>query len=249
MKLAHNVQARGLVRSVLGGMALVWLASGCGSAASDPEALVELGQELHGGHGHRRHHPEASDRGPICSTFLNQDQLFQLVNADLAARDAEDRPFQRYVTIANRLGQLGCGAGLEGERAALAKALNSVSIDARARGLVPVDADQELFRIDLRDYQWDRQIVIDGTRFRDAWEALLAQSPYALEYVGDDADDAKADTGTTVPLLFSNALLAAVARAPVYYALLDIPADVDDFLRDALGIDRASGETARAGFS
>jgi hypothetical protein len=147
------------------------------------------------------------------------------------------------------VGELGCGAGLDGERDALAKALNSVSIDARARGLVPVDADRELFRIDLRDYQWDRQIVVGGARFSDAWEALIAQSPYALEYTGDDADDAKADTGTTVPLLFSNALVAAVARAPLYYALLGIPADADDFLRDALGIDVASAETARAGFS
>ena len=260
MKSGHNVQAHGFVRSVLGGMALVWLASGCGSAASEPESLGDLGQELHAGHGHRRHHPggaqnggnpAGSNNGPVCSNsaLLNQDELFQQVNDDLARADAEDRPFQRYLTIANRVGELGCGAGLDGERAALTKALNSVSIDARPRQPVPIDVDQELFRIDLRDYQWDRAIVVDGVRFSDAWEALIAQSPYALEYSGDDADDAKADTGTAVPLLFSNALVAAVARAPLYYALLDIPADADDFLRDDLGIDVASGETARAGFS
>jgi serine/threonine-protein kinase len=259
MKSGHNVQARVFVRSVLGGMALVWLASGCGNASSEPAALGDLSQELHSGHGHGRHHPGgpgaggdpgANNLGPVCSgAFLDQDVLFQRVNADLAQQDAEDRPFQRYLTLANRAGELGCGTGLDGERAALLKALNSVSIDARARGLLPVDADEELFRIDLRDYQWDRQIVVGGARFSDAWEALIAQSPYALEYAGDDADDAKAETGTTVPLLFSNALVAAVARAPLYYALLDLPADADDFLRDDLGIDVASGETARAGFS
>jgi hypothetical protein len=260
MKSGHNVQARGLVRSVLGGMALVWLASGCGSAASEPESLGDLSQELHGGHGHGRHHggggqnggnTGGTNAGPVCSnsTFLNQDELFQRVNDDLRRADAADRPFQRYVTLANRVGELGCGAGLDGERAALTKALNSVSIDARAQAPVPVDADLELFRIDLRDYAWDRPIVVGGKSFSDAWEALIAQSPYALEYTGDDADDAKADTGTAVPLLFSNALIAAVARAPLYYALLDIPADADDFLSDDLGIDAASGETARAGFS
>ena len=139
-----------------------------------------------------------------------------------------------------------CGAGLDGERAALTKALNSVSIDARARAPLPIDVAEELFRIDLRDYQWDRSIVVGGKVFSDGWEALIAQSPYALEYAGDDA---KADTGTAVPLLFSNALVAAVARAPLYYALLGIPADADDFLRDDLGIDVAGGQTARAGFS
>ncbi len=256
MKSGHNIQACGLVRSVLGGMALVWLASGCGSAASEPESLAALGQELHGGQSHRRHHPGGaqnggSNAGPICnnSVLLNQDELFQRVNDDLRRADADDRPFFRYLTIANRVGELGCGAGLDGERAALSKALNSVSIDARAQVPVPVDADEELFRIDLRDYGWDRPMVVGGKTFSDAWEALIAQSPYALEYTGDDADDAKDDTGTAVPLLFSNALIAAVARAPLYYALLDIPADADDFLRDELGIDVASGETARAGFS
>jgi hypothetical protein len=260
MKSGHDdVQARGLVRSVFGGMALVWLASGCASAASQPDTLSDLSQELHGGPGQRRHHPGGAQQGgnqggtntaPVCrGEFLDQDELFLRVNDDLRPADPEDRPFLRYLTIANRVGERGCGEGLDGERAALAKALNSVSIDARARGLVPVDVDQQLFRIDLRDYQWDRPIVVGGTRFSDAWEALIAQSPYALEYVGDDADDAKADTGTAVPLLFSNALVAAVARAPLYYALLDIPANADDFLRDQLGIDVASGETARAGFS
>lgn len=257
MKSGHNIQARGFVRSVLGGMVLIWLASGCGSAASEPESIGDLSQELHGGHGHRRHHPGqnggnqgGSNIGPVCSGgLLDQDELFQRVNDDLVRADAEDRPFFRYLTLANRVGELGCGAGLDGERAALTKALNSVSLDARAIPPIPVDVDLELFRIDLRDYAWDRPIVVGGKSFSDAWEAVIAQSPYALEYTGDDADDAKEDTGTAVPLLFSNALIAAVARAPLYYALIDIPADADDFLSEDLGIDVASGETARAGFS
>ena len=251
MKSGHNVQARGLVRSVLGGMALIWLASGCGSAASEPGEVGDLSQELHGGHGHRRHHAGGGDSSPVCSkpARLDQDTLFQTVNADLAATDRADRPFQRYLTVANRAGELGCGAALDSERAALAKAINSVSLNATTRAPSAIDADRQIFRIDLRDFAWDRPLAVGGKTFSDAWEALIAESPYALEYSGDDADDAKADTGTTVPLLFSNAFVAAVARAPLYYPLLDIPADADDFLRDELGIDLASGETARAGFS
>ena len=91
MKSGHNVQARGFARSVLGGMALIWLASGCGSAASEPEALADLGQQLHGGHGRPSHHPGggqsggaqgSSNIGPVCSGgFLDQDELFQRVMA------------------------------------------------------------------------------------------------------------------------------------------------------------------------
>jgi len=272
MKSEHHAQARIIAPTVLGGIALVWLASGCGSSAADAGTVGDGSEGLQGGTGsaaqelrsasagwrrHRGHHGGRHQGGgsngggpvvPLCDAG-DQDQLFQLVDADLSRLDSDDLPFVRYLSLANRAGVLGCGAGLDGERAAIDKLINSVSIDARATPLVPVDANLTLYRLDLRDYAWDRPIVVGATRFTDAWEALIAGNPYALPYVGDDADDAVADTGTTVPVLFGSAFVAAAARAPLYYSLLDIPADADDFLSDELGIDVGSGESARAGFT
>jgi hypothetical protein len=55
-----------------------------------------------------------------------------------------------------------------------------------------------------------------------------------------------------VPVLFGDAFVATVAKAPLYYALLSIPENIDDFLVDDLGVDvaaaRAAGEVVRAGF-
>jgi hypothetical protein len=271
MKSCHHVPARTMARSVLGGIALVCLASGCGGTAADGGTVGDVneglhsatgssaqelrsaaaGRRRHGGQRGRRHHGGSNGGGPVVEpcNFIDQDTLFQTINADLARLDIDDRPFIRYLTLANRNGALGCGAALDGDRAAINELINSVSIDARATPLVAVDAQETLYRLDLRDYGLDRAIAVGGKTFTDAWEALIAGNPYALPFVGDDADDAVDDTGTRVPVLFGSVFVAAAARAPLYYALLDIPADADDFLRDDLGIDVASGETARAGFT
>jgi len=271
MKSGHHIRARASAPSVLGGIALVWLASGCGGSASDGGAVGDAQEGLRNGtgraaqelrsaaggrrhrhqHGGRHHGGGSNGGGPVVEpcNLIDQDNLFQIINADLARLDLGDSAFVRYLTLANRNQALGCGAALDGERAAINELINSVSIDARATPLVAVDAEETLYRLDLRDYGWDRAITVAGKRFTDAWEALIAGSPYALPYIGDDADDAVNDTGTKVPVLFGNAFVAAAARAPLYYALLDIPADADDFLRDDLGIDVASGETGRAGFT
>jgi hypothetical protein len=266
MKSGHDKASRSIARTVLGGVWLAAVVSGCGSSASDPGSIGALPEGLRGGdHGgpshrhHSRHHGNSNGGNSnggggngggavqACGP-QDQDQLFTSINEDLLRLDAADRPFTRYLSLADRAHLVGCGAALDGERAALNELINSVSLDARLSALVPVDADRTLYRIDLRNFGFDRPLVVNGKRSTDAWEALIAESPYALPYVGDDADQASAATRTTVPVLFGDAFVAAAARAPLYYALLDIPANADDFLLNDLGIDLGNSETARAGF-
>ncbi|HKO91884.1 MAG TPA: hypothetical protein VJU61_12060, partial [Polyangiaceae bacterium] len=260
---------RGLMCSVIGGLCAAWLGTAC-SEAHPADSLEQLQQGLRNGPprhsresgrshwGHRRGHRGGSHSGgtptpPVScdlSQFIDQDRLFATISSDLARLDADDQPFARYLSVADRANA--CEGSLEGDRAALSKLVNSLSISATVTQPVAVDAAETLYRIDLRDYDWDREIVVNGIRFNDAWEAIIAESPYALPFVGDDADDASADTGTTVPVLFGSAFVAAAASAPLYYALIDVLPDLDDQLTDGLGIDvanaRASGETVRAGF-
>lgn len=265
MKLNHRwLETRSWTQLLLGSACMLGL--GCGDAATDPlvtsntdsDPVTELGQELRGrgfGHGPRRSHRGRRGHRPTpppapapCDVG-SLDDLLQAINADLVSRDADDQPFTRYFSLRDRASKLGCGSELDGERAALSKMLNSVSIEPTLAAPLAVDADQTLFRIDLRDYSLDRALSVGGQRFPDGWEALLAAVPSALELVGDDADDAKSDTQTAVPVLFGSAFIAAAARAPLYYSLLGIPADVDDFLSEELGVDVAGGEGVRAGFS
>jgi len=265
----RGASGRSLTCSLLGGLCAAWLGTAC--SAQNPDSLEELQQGLQSGRersskefrhsgprrghrhgrGHGRGHGGTPPPPPVaCSALIDPDALYATINADLAGIDADDLPFVRYLSLADLSNA--CKGSLDGDRAALSKLINSLSISATLTQPLAVDAAETLYRIDLRDYDWDREIVVGATRFVDAWEALLSESPYALPFVGDDADDAVSDTGTSVPVLFGSAFVAAAASAPLYYALLGISADLDDQLENELGIDvanaRATGETVRAGF-
>jgi hypothetical protein len=241
-------------RSPLIGVCAAGLVMGCGSL--DRGLLQDLFDG--DGHGHGGGHAGAgggSGGGPVgqdCGGLIGGDELYATIASDLARLDAEDAPFARYLSLANQANASGCGPVLDGARAALDKLVNSVSLNTTLTEPIPIDVNETLYRIDLRDYEWDRAIAVDGTSFTDAWEAIIASSAYAVPFVGDDADNSVADTGTNVPVLFGDAFVATVAKAPLYYALLSIPENIDDFLVDDLGVDvaaaRAAGEVVRAGF-
>jgi hypothetical protein len=178
--------------------------------------------------------------------------LYQTINFDLSRQDADDRPFLRYFELGggslNNDAGGACGLTLDAKRQALSKLLNSLSIDPRLNVPVPIDAQERIYRIDLRDYQWDRPgLLMVGEAYSDAWEAIVAHDPYALTFVGDDAADAIADTGTLVPVLLFDSFLAAATEPSVYYGLLDIPDQLDQYRLEQLAIPQTM-PTVEAGF-
>jgi hypothetical protein len=242
--------------SPLIGVCAAWLVMGCGSI--DRGLLQDLFDG--DGHGHGGEHQpgghggSGDGEGPVgqsCGGLIGGDELYATIASDLSGLDANDAPFARYLSLANQANADGCGPVLDGARAALDKLVNSVSTGTTLTKPLAIDANETLYRLDLRDYHWDRSISVDGTSFADAWEAIIASSAYAVPFVGDNADDSVAESGTSVPVLFGDAFVATVAKAPLYYALLDIPENIDDFLSDDLGVDvaaaRAAGEVVRAG--
>jgi hypothetical protein len=160
------------------------------------------------------------------------DDVFEAVAADLGSLDADDALFARYVSQANRWSSAPCDWSITAEAQAVSKLVNSLSNDASITAPLAIDRDGTLFRIDLRDYGWDLLTVVDGVPYSDGWEALIANNPYALPFVGADADDAVADTGTVVPVMFANAFIATATRPDVYYALARVPERLEVLLDD-----------------
>lgn len=252
MKFGHDQGcSRSQVRARLGQLALTLLVTGC--SGSDRALLSGLLEGLKDGHSGG---PPAGGQGGgsggptpgACVVSLTADDVYAQVASDLRSRDADDAVFTRYLSLADRANAEGCGAALDADRAALSKLVNSLSIDASITTPEPVDADETLYRIDLRDYAWDSSVELSGVLFADGWEAIIASSPYAVPFIGDDAADAAADAGTSVPVLFGDAFVAAASRAPLYYALLGLPSDIDDFLADDLDVD-VDDPTASARFA
>jgi mono/diheme cytochrome c family protein len=176
-----------------------------------------------------------TDKGQV----VDFDELFQEVNDDLRKADSQDRVFFRYVSLTNRFTAGQCVEALDKDRQGLSKMVNMLSIDARVRTPVPVNADETLYRIDLRDLQWDRAISVEGQNFNDVWEAIAANNPYAVEFTGDDADDAKADAATAFPVQFADQMMDVAVIGNLYYAIInvDVAQTLGNFVSVDLGVD------------
>jgi len=192
--------------------------------------------------------------------FLSQDDQISLMASDIQALDETDKPFTRYLTITYNSNAGACEGErkeLERQRFALFKGINSVSTNPVVGKPQPIDDAQTIYRIDIRDYNWDRQIDLldNGTvLFDDAWDAIVAGvGAYAVPFQGDQADDLTEDSATEVPFLPVNAFIQATEFGDLYYSLIGAKANLFDFERDVLKIDTkaeiADDNLLRGGFS
>jgi mono/diheme cytochrome c family protein len=174
------------------------------------------------------------DKGQV----IDFDQLYQDINGDLSGEDKEDRVFFRYISLTNRFTAGVCAPALDGDRNAMVKMMNMLSIKAKVGKVTPVNQTQTLYRIDLRDFDWNRAIEVENEPFDDVWEAIVEANPYAVPFVGDDADDARADTGTDVPVMFADQMLNVATIGNLYYAIIDVDINqtLGTFISDKLGV-------------
>jgi len=192
--------------------------------------------------------PDLASQGGDCSDQeFSFDDLYAAVANDLQRLDADDALTARYISLTNRF-QAGVCADttLDRDRQALFKMVNALSTETTVEPPVPVNAQETIYRIDLADYGWDVGVTVvnaDGstTDFIDRWEAIAANNPYAVPFVGDDADDAVADSGTTIPVMLADSMLDTATIGNLYYALIDVNVQdtFDNFILNDLDIDVA----------
>ncbi len=170
---------------------------------------------------------------------------------DLQDLKIKDRPFHRYFSLTalhNNSSQVS-DFDLRYYRAALAKALNSLTWEPQLVAPRPIDNEATLLAIDLRDLGWDAK----------DWDALLESYPFGLRF--DRADDEElarvaSDVlelcGSPIAHLRADWFAVTATRPPLYHRLLDLP-ETDKELQLQLGVDVAAdirdGRAQRAGFA
>ena len=179
----------------------------------------------------------------------NYTQL-KAIHDHLADADPDLRPYLRYFTLTNLHNNPAITAeDLRITRAALSKAINSLSRKPRLALPKAIDKDETILVIDLRDLDWDKD---------NLWHAVLTHYPYGLTYK-DSEDDKLAkvqkdlDRLTRKQLVYLRAdwFVATATRAPLYYQLLHLPQTTHE-LRKWLEVDRdrnfRDNKLWRAGF-
>ncbi|MGH1344215.1 MAG: c-type cytochrome domain-containing protein [Nannocystales bacterium] len=165
--------------------------------------------------------------------------------ADVAAVDPVDRPFTRYLTLTHLYNAGYCDDEIDTFRFALSKAINSLSQNPVITPPLPIDEHQTVYRIDIRDYDWDAAVG------PDRWDLLVDANPYAIQLLEDDALVLQDFTETDVPIMHADWFIHDATEPPLYYAMLGFPDTLQEIEAD-LGIDIneniATLEVARAGF-
>ena len=196
----------------------------------------------------------------LCPDQLSSfDDVYATIADDLVLLDPAEAVTTRYLSLANRFTAGVCAdTSLDTDRQALFKLVNALSTGTTIEQPVAVDPDRTLYRIDLADYGWDQAVTVvnaDGStsNFLDKWEAIVANNPYAVPFVGDDADDAVQASGSAVPVMTADSVLDVASIGNLYYALVgvDVQATLDDFILNDLQIDTVQNlldeEQVRAG--
>jgi len=151
--------------------------------------------------------------------------------ADAAALPASARPFARWLTLTHL-----ANAGVPDDvlaryRIAVGELLASLTWSAAPPAAIAVDAERTILRVDLRELGWPAA----------TWDAIRASYPYGVARGPGVPDAIRADW-----------FVAAASRAPLYHAILGLPATEAELGR-RLGIDLAADvagdRVARAGFT
>ncbi|MFG0295621.1 MAG: SUMF1/EgtB/PvdO family nonheme iron enzyme [Maioricimonas sp. JB045] len=180
---------------------------------------------------------DVSDR-PFISPF----DVVDFIEADLKTLNGEAPLHTRYLTITH-LHNAGVSSDeLDVLRQGISKLVNSLSWGQRIVVPKAIDPARTVFRIDLRNYGWSREI----------WDRIAAQDPYHIRFQSRSADFMYEVSGTERPLLRADWFTTVASVPPFYHELLRLP-ETDGELERILGVDVneniESGNVARAGFN
>ena len=173
--------------------------------------------------------------------FISRDTVLSKINQDLGSGSVslQNLKFTRYFSFVHLHNAGWCDAEIEVFRLALTKLVNSLSQETLIKPPVAIDDERLIFRIDISDYDWDRDDGEDkpslsapsfyfpedapGRSFADKWEMIADQNPYNIEFLGQVALSIKTQTATNFPIMQGDAFIDAASRSPLYYDILGIP--------------------------
>ena len=174
--------------------------------------------------------------------FVAQADLVRAMKADLEQLPPRQRRFTRYFTLTHLFNAGLSEDGLQSYRHGLSKLVNSLSWGGKVVVPRPVDDARTVFRIDLRDYQWD-----DGT-----WGRILDANPYGVVADSDDFRACATAADCRLPHVRADWFVAAASRPPLYHDVLRLPATepgLQRLLRIDVALNIRQERVARAGFN
>ena len=169
--------------------------------------------------------------------FITPKRILETIQHHIETLPIPNRAFARYFSTTHLY-----NAGLPTERLhshylALSKLVNSLSWGADIVNPQPINTEQTLFYIDLRNYEWD---------INDSWTQIEKHYPYNIKYEGADQTDLRdlflnlqSEMSSEVPYVHVDWFIGKASEPPLYNEILALP-DTDTDLETLLGVDVVS---------
>lgn len=183
-------------------------------------------------------------------TFVSDSAILGVVRDHLRSIPSEDRVYQRYFTLVHLHNDLQVtDQQLCLYRAALSKLANSLSWQREIVLPKPLDAQQLVLRIDLREFGWHD---------KDTWKLIIKGYPYGVLHSEEaELNDLEREVAelakSKFAVLRADWFVTSCSRPPKYDALLALPGSLKELERNRLKVDLErnflSDNLVRAGFN
>ena len=187
-------------------------------------------------------------------TFITPKEMLETIEKHVTSLAPFDRGFARYFTMAHLYNAGETAEALHAYQRALSKLVNSLSWGRKITNPRPIDPEETIFYIDLRDYEWEI-----GT---NRWTQIEAEYPYEIDFnaptqtaLREKLTNLREALNCEVPFIHVDWFLATASLPPLYHDILNLP-ETDHELETRLEVNvvenirNAAGKRVwRAGFN
>ena len=187
--------------------------------------------------------------------YISWLDILTSVRDDLAAIDEADIKYTRYFSLVNLSNnESTTSKDLRLYRAALSKAVNSLSWKRNIVLPRPIDKNHLIFAIDVRKLDWDINAV-------KVWQTMTNYYPYGLSVDSKESEEAVKFykiqkeicnlTDCNIPIVRADWFVSNATKPPIYHNILSIPFTAGE-LEKKVGVDvydnLERNQVYRAGF-
>ena len=148
--------------------------------------------------------------------------MLQTIENHVQSLDAFDRSYARYFTSTHLYNAGETIETLRAYRRALSKLVNSLSWGREVNNPQPIDTQETIFYIDLRDYEWEIGI--------NRWTQIEQEYPYKNNFesstqthLHEKLMNLRQEMNCEVPFVHIDWFLANASLPPLYHDILDLP--------------------------
>ena len=156
------------------------------------------------------------------SPFITPQEMLETIENHVNSLSPFDRAFARYFTLTHLYNAGETPEARHAYRRALSKLVNSLSWGREVIKPQPIDLEETIFYIDLRDYEWEI-----GT---NRWTQIEQVYPYSIEFntstqasLREKLTRLRQEMDCEVPFIHVDWFLATASLPPLYHDILDLP--------------------------